>query len=471
MQTVIRNMNTSATASGPLSGRASRSHVADPPWRAKRGNKVILPVPYSLLPARSGMTLIELLVVIVILTILVGAAIPLLSPTTSERTLREAARGLNTFIAGAQARAVGQSRPYGVALRRLSKDNGNSAQGDPLNDSGVSTTVFYVEEPPPFAGFDPDSRAQVALDPTNPMGPPLIRFVRTVGYDSSTTDTLPLGFDSDPLPPGLVRPGDVIEIGGTRFEFGPGPAVDPLGFYEIKVANPLEPIYVKPLNNTGQMIVPEYDHQGQRLSDPPVIANFTAPFWTAPAPYKILRQPMPTSDEPLQLPADAAIDLRASGIGDDKYFFLPGAMSNAVDNADDVIIMFAPEGRVSRVMFLQNNGVFDGPVVENIFLLVGPNVPPPPPVADDPTLSVAGWGAAATDADKERLRGPVNWLRGDSQWVAIGAASGRIATMNNSFVDPAAIVMTFGTPDELARNAQILAAREATRTMSQLGGR
>ncbi len=48
-------------------------------------------------PSR-GMTLIELLVVIVILSTIVGAAIPLLSPSNDDRRLREAARGLNTYI-------------------------------------------------------------------------------------------------------------------------------------------------------------------------------------------------------------------------------------------------------------------------------------------------------------------------------------------------------------------------------------
>src|SRR3954452_22821439 len=69
-----------------------------------------------------GMTLIELLVVIVILTTIVGAAIPLLSPSNDDRRLREAARGLNTYITGAQTRAIATKRPYGVAFKRLSQD-------------------------------------------------------------------------------------------------------------------------------------------------------------------------------------------------------------------------------------------------------------------------------------------------------------------------------------------------------------
>src|SRR5689334_24253564 len=71
---------------------------------------------------RRGMTLIELLVVIIIMTTVVAAAIPLLSPSNDDRRTREAARGLNTYITGAQSRAIALNRPVGVALKRLSHD-------------------------------------------------------------------------------------------------------------------------------------------------------------------------------------------------------------------------------------------------------------------------------------------------------------------------------------------------------------
>src|SRR5688572_7008816 len=56
--------------------------------------------------ARRGMTLVELLVVIVILTTVVAAAIPIMAPSNVDRQLREASRTLNTYITGAQARAI-----------------------------------------------------------------------------------------------------------------------------------------------------------------------------------------------------------------------------------------------------------------------------------------------------------------------------------------------------------------------------
>ena len=69
--------------------------------------------------ARAGMTLIELLIVIVILTTLVAAAIPILSPSSNDRRIREASRAVNTYITAAQTKAMELRRPVGVALKNF----------------------------------------------------------------------------------------------------------------------------------------------------------------------------------------------------------------------------------------------------------------------------------------------------------------------------------------------------------------
>jgi hypothetical protein len=153
-----------------------------------------------------------------------------------------------------------------------------------------------------------------------------------------------------------------------------------------------------------------------------------------------------------------------------------------VDNNRPVIIMFSPEGRIERTQYYlgttDNPVVSSEPVVENVYLLVGPNVPAPPPAMTDPTLTTAGWNTAATDEEKQRLREPINWLRGDSRWLVIGAATGRVATMENAFVDPLAVLnpplqpfITAAAPSEEMRANQIVAARQFTRDMVQMGGR
>jgi hypothetical protein len=143
--------------------------------------------------------------------------------------------------------------------------------------------------------------------------------------------------------------------------------------------------------------------------------------------------------------------------------------------------MFTPEGRVARVSYSQQPisedppepPAFDQPVVDNIFLLVGKREnAPPPPLADDKTLNSAELAAAKTEEQRQSLREPINWLSGNSRWIVIGSQSGRVVTVENAFVDLLSMVTTFSVPPiEQDRNVQILAAREFTREMAQLGGR
>jgi type II secretory pathway pseudopilin PulG len=449
------------------------------------------------------MTLVELLIVVVILTTLVAAAIPLLAPTTSQRQLREASRGLNSFFQAAQARSVANGRPYGVALKRLSQDTGRNAvisSTNTVNDNGVAVEAFLVEQPSPYSGFDDSSAVQLAYDngAVGGTGQVLVRFVRHVAPDPTPgANQLSAGWDPDLFPPGLLRRGDVIEVGGSRFMFTDDGGANPTEFFDINgyylpgAGNPDGTLVTRPINNTGQVeaIKVVTDNEGYYLGGPrPASGFFRAPYWTAPMPYKVLRQPVPTSDEPYQLPEGTVVDLRASGIGDNDFFFWPATPPSEpigkVDNGDGIIIMFTPEGRVSRVYYNQNPGCptcHEETVVDNIYLLVGGNVPLPPAADMDPTLNTdsATW-AMKTDEERQRLKQPMNWLRGDSVWLVLGSASGRIATIENAFVDPGALHQKFvidGNPTTLSagseslRSQQILAAREFTREMSQLGGR
>jgi prepilin-type N-terminal cleavage/methylation domain-containing protein len=433
--------------------------------------------------ARRGMTLIELLVVIVILTTIVGAAIPLMSPSNDDRRMREAARMLNTYITGAQTRAIASKRPYGVALKRLSQDTKRP------EDNGVCLEVFYVEQQAPYAGFDANSRACVALHP-NRRGLVLVRFVTRATSGSATGTGLPVGWTADLFPPGTIRPYDVVEINGTRYKLLPDNGSNDLTTFTFdsvtrsyyQDTNPNDnkcvQIVAQPMNDSGQQLNSRYDNNGNEIGSQPGTSRPPSPYWASPAPYKIIRQPTPASDEPFQLPEGAAIDLRASGVGAGDYFYWP----ELIDNSDGVIIMFAPEGRVERVSFNQFpnvNEAFDQPVVDNIYLLVGrrENIAAPD-AAEDPTLNSSGWAKATTDEDRAKLRQPLNWLGGNSRWVVIGSQTGRIATIENAFVDPATVIANPQAPftsapqsTEELRAAQILAAREFTREMAHVGGR
>jgi Tfp pilus assembly protein FimT len=428
------------------------------------------------------MTLIELLVVIIIITTIVAAAIPVLAPADDARRIREAGRSVNTFLTGAQARAIALNRPYGVALKRLAQDDlSDTNRLDPHEDAGVCLEMYYVEQPPPYTGFDSNSRACVALHP-NELGLVLVRFVTR----GTANNQLPPGWVGDAIPIGVIRPYDVIEINGTRYELLPdidNPLtnfrIDENGFYATLTGR-VPRIIARPVNDSGQQINIKHDDLGRDVLAG--LTNAKEPFWTGPAPYKILRQAMPTSDEPYQMPESVAIDLRASGVGDNDYFYWP----DVNDNSLGIIIMFTPEGRVSRVSYseapyadVNDPLAFDQPVTDNIYLLLGKreNIPAPSS-SNDATLSRADYTAAASDEKRTELKDNINWLSGNSSWVVIGSQSGRIATIENASVDPITVIdrytqnpTLFAERSEEMRCAQILAAREFTRETAQLGGR
>ena len=373
------------------------------------------------------MTLIELLVVIIILTTIVAAAIPLMSPSNDDRRLREAARGLNTFITGAAG--PGDRAQPAVRHRAQAAVAGHARRA--RHDNGVCLEVFYVEQPPPYAGFDANSRACVAHS-SESAGLVLVRFV-TRGTTAPTG--LPVGWDADLFPTGMIRPGDVIEINGTRFELlrrrhNGNVTIDPTpDVFETRRTQPAWRMIRGP---AAQRQRPA----DQSASTTTAVARLARrrrpqpPYWTDAAPYKILRQPTPTSDEPYQLPEGTAIDLRASGVGSRQLLLLSRTMN---DNDEGILIMFAPEGRCRgcRTASCPSTAANDRrsikPVVDNVFLLVGQRENVPPPMStSDPTLQSAAMDRGRRPTSSvAKLREPINWLSGSSRWVVIGSQSGR----------------------------------------------
>jgi prepilin-type N-terminal cleavage/methylation domain-containing protein len=423
---------------------------------------------------RRGMTLIELLVVIIIITTIVAAAIPLLSPSNDSRRLREAARAVNTFIGGAQSRAIALRRPYGVAIKRVSFDTKKP------DDRSVSIELFYVEQLPPYTGFDVNSRVSVALNPNPSAIIPgylapipdavLIRFITR----GTTGVGLPVGWTTDLFPQYTIHPGDLIEINGTLYELlAPYDNINihpETGTFEQQNQGRVCILWARPKNNSGQLINPRYYDDGREIgSFPPPRAGL--PYWTDPSTYKVLRQPTSTSDEPYQMPEGTGIDLRASGVGHDNFFYV----QDMNDNDEGILMMFTPEGRVQRVAYYQTPPVdelpFDGPVVDSIYLLVGRRDRTPPPFDTDPSLDRKAIEAAVTPEAMQRLREPLNWLNGSAYWVVVGAQSGRVATIEVANVNLPDVVPVGAPQNETTRNDQIYAAREFTREMAQMGGR
>jgi type II secretory pathway pseudopilin PulG len=232
------------------------------------------------------MTLIELLMVISILTVLLAVSIPMIRPAFQDRNLREAARQVNIFFAGAKARAAEQGRPVGVWIERF----------DPTTELGTrhATRLYMAEVAASFTGASLDSRATVT--PTGIVG------------------TLNLPAADDMILRTIIAPGEkfTIKFDHKGFDyFGLRQAAGP---FEIQI-----PLGV------------------------PAGAAATGPGLT----YEITRGPTRSSVSPLTLPGDSVIDLSLSGTGTTGREMDSAAVAPWV--ATPIIIMFAPTGRVDYV--------------------------------------------------------------------------------------------------------------------------
>ena len=428
-----------------------------------------------------GMTLVELLVVIAIVSILVTTAIPVLAPGGDSRRLREASRAVNSFFAGARSRAIQTGRPYGVAIRRLSADTGSA------DDNGVGVQLSYVEVPPVYSGLDSGSLVRVGQVNNSATGQRQFRLQFLRRGVQGNAASLPPGIDLDLVPGSFLRIGDVVNVGGAQFRLTDGDGQTTLrigrnGFFQLQLAT-LQTYALLPLIDDAPIeIALRYRSTGNTIDSPEVEAvNLTGvqptdepsrTYWSAPLPYLIMRQPTPSTAQPLQLPEGTAIDLQASGFTSglqlhrpsDAYYSSYSSGEGTVFS-DNVMVLFSPEGSISRAYFRpdidpdSSNEVPDNPepgntnVTSTLALLVGrrelmPAEFPTNGNRDEPiVLDLANYKNTYEDeATRENLN-KYNWLNPDSRWVVIGAQSGAVATVANAPVDPYLDVDGDGTSD------------------------
>ena len=138
----------------------SQSPKAEGGRRKAEGMLRTPPSTFPLPPSHRGLTLIELLVVIIILTTIVAAAIPIMTPADDDRRLREASRAVNTFISSAQSR---QSQPTGPSASASSAFHKIRSES---KIDGVCVQLYYVEQLPPYSGFDENSARAWSLSTT-----------------------------------------------------------------------------------------------------------------------------------------------------------------------------------------------------------------------------------------------------------------------------------------------------------------
>jgi len=123
--------------------------------------------------SRAGMTLVELLVVVAILGVLAVTVLPGISNTTEGRRTRETARMITSFIAQAQAKALGQQTPSGFGLVNT-------------GSNGPSLDLVPARVPDVYRGDTPNAVASGIIS-GGTMG---LRFTGTNGLVSCTSGDL-----------------------------------------------------------------------------------------------------------------------------------------------------------------------------------------------------------------------------------------------------------------------------------------
>lgn len=359
---------------------------------------LLRPPAYSLQPTasrlrrdRRGVTLLELLIVIMILLMVTAAAIPIMAPALENRRMREAARLASSFVSGARAKAIQSRREVGVVLHRF--------EGRPY-----AVSMSYVEVPPPYGGDVTGATCTVmevnAADVVDPVSPPTGLYVtKWFELDVGTMNT------------NLVRMHDEIQFNyqGPKLRIlGPDANTD-------NVVDAGSTIYAALLSPTPGAVIP---------TPWPSMAP------SSPVSYQIFRQPVRTSDQPLQLPDGIVIDLLQSGIG----------LNNAVAFGAlgvDPIITFTPNGSVGHVITTQAQRV-----TSPIFLLMGRRE-----LMDD-VATINGGGTFEDKNFTDSDTNPNN-LYLQNFWITIGSQTGLVTTSEMAtnpspgiFADARAIAVT-----------------------------
>jgi prepilin-type N-terminal cleavage/methylation domain-containing protein len=419
---------------------------------------------------RRGLTLIELLVVIVILTTLVGGVLPVLSPNNDARKIREAARGLQTFVMQAQSRAARTGRPAGIAFRESSPG------------SGVALEVYPIEVPPPFAGFSQYSASRVQQTLNNPKAPLQIQFVltNTLRPEDLPTPTNPrkglIEYDIEAIPPKFVKYGDIVVVSGVAYRLI-DQNYDEDGFY-----------FAEPPEDPQVLLDCELVDDRQTLAVVEEYSVYSAHYGiTAARGYQVFRQPQEVTsgaEAPYQFPAGVCIDLQASGTegGSKPTQFCRGPdYPKPANHLKQIGLLVTPAGGIDKIYY---DGYAFGPGYYDIYttqlrkearitsisdasricLLLARVENGGLDLENDRQQELASpWNLRPTDS-KEKVaeaRARINWLNPDSRWLVMDAHSGRTIVSGNSYVDGR-------TVQQSVKQGQMPSGKEAVFVQAQL---
>ena len=365
-------------------------------------------------PNRRGFTLVELLTVVSILTLLALLSVPLIGPALRAREAREAARSLSAMLSMAQNRAIELRRPVGILIER--------SEVEP--DAGVA--VHLCEVPQPFTGVSDGTKVRVAWD----------------GSDAFTI----MGFFTgngvlEPIT-GVIRPGDMIRLSGRPDLFvierslvnnGPGPKIDANRFLiSPDLATPATFWEIRLVGNAVQFpTMPAMGMMGAAMG--------------MDSTFEILRQPVKSTQRPLQFTPGGIIDLGLSGFGSLVDFNAFSVTKSSATSAE--AIMFAPDGSLSSIYI---NGQLQPPLREAVYLLVGKQ-------------ELTGATAVSTSSELQIDEPAFNYQDPNARWLRIEPNTGQVIVAET--VPPAAINQTIPIDGN-----EVIASRALAKSGEAMGG-
>ena len=407
------------------------------------------------------MTLIELLVVLSILLLLAAIAVPSMRPALEGRRIREAARAINVYFGAARGEAMRTGRPVGVWIERWQTQPEGSIQ------------LRQVETPPAYTGESLGDAVRV-LDCSLrgvPPGPATYGF-----YAPAPSVVLKVLFLGAPPPNGLIHVQDKMQLNhqGPWFTIIDDAAdansfhADAAGWIDFSSGAWLTLMLQANEAGLGRLMDDLALAQGASLARGTIVpwprydaANLAAlappAFSGSPeVPFAILRQPLPSSAAPLQLPVGTAIDLYESGPNNPPWF--PGLASVGFQpvTANDslpVVVVFSPDGRLDRVWYAGSMMS----VTEPIYFLVGR--------AD--RLPLAASAVATSRGAPQNEDGLRNWQDTGNLWVSLVPQTGLVTAVENASLQGPLP----NYDDPVQRLAALRNVRRLAQTAQSMGGR
>ena len=413
---------------------------------------------------RNALTLVELLTVVSILALLTLLSLPLVGPAIRAREAREAARSLSAMISMAQNRAIELRRPVGILIER----------GEVEPDAGVA--VHLCETPTPFTGLSESSLVRVEWLPDTDSR---VGAVYGTGLYITEIGSMVSGWASE-MPPGaemlnLVRAGDLIRLSSSSqlyvIERDAARAQAASKLINNKDPAPDNTLLKDPDAAVVWRLDPVTSLQFPSMPSMNDMTPMGGSSMGMAVPFQIYRQPVRSSQRPLQFTPGGVIDLALSGTDGATGFdmFRHGDPNDALANGNRpaVMIMFAPDGSLSVVY---SNGQIVPNTGSPIYLLVGKQ-------------ELVGLSGNNTLTDRKPDEPLYNYQDPNARWIRIEPSTGHVTVAET--VPPAVTTYwacyDYGNVPPAAPNpplaseysylgGEVLASRDLARSGESIGG-